>query len=838
MQDGSRALREAGALAPEHPDVKAAFYVIQEQQEVNVFLQLCHRFCNDGDVNAGREALRCCKSEKYVFPSGTPESGFRLLLDAKNAADGDTRDGLIAGLLHRCVAVRIDLARRLQKSEAVTFQTVYAIGDGSANGLTAVVLDHEAWRVWSDECSREVCEKDVFQLFVAKLMESGHDHDGRSLKGIARLLAVDAKKLATLMDEETFDTILSSTDVRLDIDVKSQATLAIAKYVEVSGKAGEEMLSRFITSRVSQATSSKLIYAFSAAAAMFPILPSVVAGLLLTEGFVPSLVPLLTKKIMSKTVEQAALEMLSAACIDGACREAISVHLTPWLQEFMRNANDERAGHAAVILAKTKGVTNGQKNLDPQEQHGDGKALLDVVATLQHMYLDGGDVDVRHSIEGLAYSSMQPSVKEKLVADKNFIRKLLESPNVDAAEVTTIFGTLSLLDNLTRYRPALSEEQKRMAQLKAYANASKPATQPDPLDDDDRVSKRCKVLLDAGTVDFLVRLNRFFLTQRPSQTSTNIIASILLSLSTKPETRGIITQQGGISLLILIHEQARNKTKSSATDLALKTQQTAAHALARILISLDPALVFGGGAGSPQVMSAMPPLLSLLNDPSTAENSNTPVFADTNSSRDLLPTFESLLALTNIVSSPDTHPAAGEIIRTSYPVVEDLLLSSNIHLQRAATQLICNLCTMPEGIQQLADGSKGAAKRIHILLALADVEDQGTRQAAGGALAMVTEFEGAAQAILDRRGTSNEGEEGVKGVEALLGLCQDEDAGVVHRGVVCVRNMVVLEGPVGVRAKDAVKEAGGVQTLQQVLRGSKDRAVLEVGVEALKVLMD
>jgi len=136
--------------------------------------------------------------------------------------------------------------------------------------------------------------------------------------------------------------------------------------------------------------------------------------------------------------------------------------------------------------------------------------------------------------------------------------------------------------------------------------------------------------------------------------------------------------------------------------------------------------------------------------------------------------------------------------------------------------------TAPLCIELFADGSPTARRRLHVLLALADVEDVATRRAAGGALAMVTEYDGAVRGILELE----------RGVMILLELCMDDDDGCVHRGVVAVRNLVCTEGDMGYSATRRVKEEGGVDVLKSVLSKTRMPAVLEVGVEALKKLVD
>ena len=132
-------------------------------------------------------------------------------------------------------------------------------------------------------------------------------------------------------------------------------------------------------------------------------------------------------------------------------------------------------------------------------------------------------------------------------------------------------------------------------------------------------------------------------------------------------------------------------------------------------------------SGSPPLSSTIRPLVTLLSPPpESATNASNP--------RDLLPTFESLLALTNLASTSDQEIGA-QIIRLAAPQIEELVLSSNLRICRAATELCCNLTLSPSGIALFASRTLEARRRIHILLALADHEDAATRRAAGGAIA-------------------------------------------------------------------------------------------------------
>lgn len=777
---------------------------INESQEIHPLLKLCQKFALQNDEDAGKEAVRYVNSVAGQLPDSAALESLKLVLDQNPGKLPLSQDDIIAGLIRQSPAVRRYFAGQLQQSVTKFFEAIYDKGDGSANCLDTVVLDTS---LWSSEEDRLRNEHDLFQLFVAKLMESGHDHDGRSLKGIARLLATDAEKLQHLVDEESFDAILSSLDHRLPIDVRSQATLATAKYLEISQQTGQKQFSDFVTSRVQKQRDEDFIIAFSAAAAVFPIVPSVTAALFLTEGFLQTLMPLLDRKLKNSKVQVAVLELLNAACIDRACREAISKYCSEWLSHIVSNGRDETPALAAVTLAKVKATENGTSASGSKIQD-ESNSVEELVVMFKNMMSEKTGTNMQNPIEGLAYASVKPAVKEQLARDQPFLQNLFKTLVENPEHTTLVFGGLTIILNLTNYLPNLSEEQKRISQLKAYANASKTSPSTDPLDNDQHVAIRCNAVVEAGVLPVLVESAK-----RSSASTRDLLSKILLSLSRGSRNRGVLAKQGAVKLLL-----SEKFMKAGESETSAQITQQAAHALARILISVNPAHVFSS-SGFPQLTSAIRPLIALLSPSELDSVSDKP--------RDLLPVFESLLALTNLASSPDTG-AAGSIVRLAWMTLEDLLLSNNTLIQRASCELVCNLMTTEQGVAKFADGSSRAGQRLHILLALADVVDLATRRAAGGALAMLTEYDVAAGAIIDRK----------RGVEILLGLCQDEEDEIIHRGIVCIRNLTCASGDIGVRGRRAVKDNGGVETLKGCLRRCSNPAILEVDVEALKPLVE
>lgn len=416
------------------------------------------------------------------------------------------------------------------------------------------------------------------------------------------------------------------------------------------------------------------------------------------------------------------------------------------------------------------------------------------------MLLKDPETTKRYSVEGLAYATIQPTVKEEIAKNQELLKTLVKILNEAPPKSPLTYGALSIFMNLTQYRPTQTEEEKKMTQLKAYANAAGKLAQPNPLNDDQHVSERCKRVFEAGLVPVLVTHSR-----HGSVASLSLIVSIISALSANTGSRGQLSQQGAVNLLIA----AWTALPESET----QARRTAAQALARILISTNPALVFGGTRARPQ-NSAIRPLISILPTDPAAEM------------RDLLPTFEALMALTNLASTDDDTRTT--IIRTAWPVVEEQQLSSNNMVSKAAVELICNLVQSIEGVALYAADNPQAANRLHILLALADAEDEGTRSAAGGALASLTAYDAIVLGILKRN----------RGVEVVLGLCKEGSEDLRHRGVFVLYNMVACEGEAGEKARKEVRDKNGVEILKECAKLSRRSEVVEVTVQALKVLLD
>ena len=820
LQKAAETLREASHLDPENAEVKARWTALQKQEDSGNVLALIRDYLSTDEVEFGQSALQALRQKE--LPPHDAEQTTELLLHAKGGPE--LLDTLTATLLSRNVPSRRAIATKLSANATEIFELTFLRGEETFRSFASIPLENT---LWTGKEQQETVQKDVFRLSVAKLIDAGAENLSRVMKCIARLLTLVPEIVAPIVDADVLDAIVLSLDIRLAAILRSQAMLATSKLLEATKERGEQLFSDFITERVAKQTNEDLILAFSAAAALFPVIPAVAAKLFLIDGFVQQLVPnleknweegaagkryvvdrftanhfhsslwsdtshngSLTSHRKSNTLETAALELLSAACVEKSCREAIKRYCAPWLENLAEEGQGSHQALAALILAKI-----------------DAESGENITAKLEQLVLSG-DSQTEQAIEGLAYTTLQANVKEEVAANEKLILQLVQALK---EQLAVCFGCLTVFSNLTAYRLSLSEEQKKLSQLKAYANSSKPAPV-DPLDDDTHVNARCKKILDANVVPALVACCK----QTTSPTNVALVVRIILALAKEQKNRAKMTQQGAVKLLLHIRDRIANTDKS--TSEASVIGREAAHALARLLISTNPSHIFSSSLPASSAVSGLVPLLSQDQD---------------NEQRNLLPTFEALLALTNLASMEDNSIRDLQL-RLLWSELEDhLLFSSNTLVQRASVELVCNLMASPTCVAKfVGDGSKREATRMRILLALADVEDFATRRAAGGALAMLTEWDAAVTAILDQKLGS-----GTSGIQVLLDMCADESDEMKHRGFACVTNVANTPGETGKHGVEQLKQEGGVSVLQEALKNTKNREVLAVGVEVLKLMM-
>jgi protein unc-45 len=221
-----------------------------------------------------------------------------------------------------------------------------------------------------------------------------------------------------------------------------------------------------------------------------------------------------------------------------------------------------------------------------------------------------------------------------------------------------------------------------------------------PADDDAMVARRASAVLKRGAVTALVSLTKDKAGKRANVGEA--MASILLHLATDTANRGAMVAQGAAAVLLPL---ANHGTAAGTA--------AAAQALAKLAITMDPALAFKGEKSAELIR----PLVKLLQ------------------SEDGLQNFEALLALTNLSSSSEELQER-LLLEGGLREIETHMFSDNTLIKRAATEAFCNLSQHPDVVAKCEQTTSG--DRVRVLLALADMPDFATRRAASGSLAILT----------------------------------------------------------------------------------------------------
>ncbi|KAJ7492331.1 microfilament motor [Mycena latifolia] len=533
--------------------------------------------------------------------------------------------------------------------------------------------------------------------------------------------------------------------------------------------------------------------------------------------------------------------LLSQACGHKPCRAIITSQTSQWLEVHSRDQGDPalRAATSIALVKLSRGRSGDGAETGLPEAQAQDDELADV---MKQLVISGDDQSsISDAVEGLAYLSVDPLVKDALSRDPIFLKRLfsLVPRRKSSAEpnTTLLYGILLTISNLCAYRPRLTEEQTQIEKLKRMAAANKSSQDPkgSAFDDDENVKTRVQRLVAAGVLDV-------FSGAVPGTESLGIrvvAGKALLNIIEDRENRGRVLQSGGAKLLGLIIKHAMSTLPASVDGQSNKkatldvTHLEPIQALAKLAITSSPVQVFGPNDGA--VYDAIRPFSLMLQHPSAT----------------LLQRFEALMALTNL--SSHSAEAASRIAKADGLLsnVELLLLEEHPLVRRASMELICNLISGSDAVFERYGGAvntSGTKSKLQIVLAMSDVADLGTRLAASGALATLTDAPSACEGLialqLERHrmlpilaqlidpSTSPENDDAQEIMET--------DPGLIHRGVVCARNVLLSIKDENTRKQIAKEagEAGLVKGLVNVMKSSPGDAILGPAMEALKCVMD
>ncbi|CAO3587936.1 unnamed protein product [Absidia cylindrospora] len=562
--------------------------------------------------------------------------------------------------------------------------------------------------------------------------------------------------------------------------------------------------------------------------AIFQTSVTVGAAILCQEGIVEDMMDVVEFEIVD--VQVAIMEVLAIASADKSCRKLIIKYASTWLAKVAASRDNGKTNPmlkaaAGTTLTKLSAQNASQQQQQKQKDQGDDESDIDasLERAMKGVHLDNNDLMenlkkvvtsqtsnssmMLTAVEGLAYSSVDPGVKESLADDSTFLKSLTAlSINVASRHSNPLlFGIGTILANITMYRPVLSEQQRQMKKLRDLANAKKSGgakstagaagggDEDDERELDKAVDRRVQKVVDQGCAMALMVLSK--------NSSINIrmmAAQTYLNLVTPQSVRGKLLQQGIVKGLVPL---AITVDKENNAQEPYKT--TATQALAKLAITTDPRLAFTAA----QMLDLVRPLLTLCKDDNQLRQ------------------FEGLMALTNMASMDDQvrYMIDGA---DGMAVFENLQLSSNDMVQRAATEMVCNMTFFEPVFERYSNpSSPGAQNRIRLLMILSDHEDVATRRAASGALAILANSVDACTMMTKVD----------KGYERIVRLIEEnEQVEVQHRGIEIIRCLVNHFGKQGV--DNLVKEQGD-RKLVEIVKKCQVNAIRGAAMEVLKLFV-
>lgn len=689
-----------------------------------------------------------------------------------------------------------------------------------------------------------------------------------------------------------------------DRDVSSLGLLALSKIVDMSHGTEDEKAARLkgvFDPLVSNAIAKNsedpadLVPAVSLLANLAPLAPGAVVDILtqplgLTkdekENDIDPLAVLLEFAELPSPLQPALGGLFAALAGTKQGRALVRSRALGWVEAASDASNAE--GDAQVLCAVTLSKLGRgeavpgepeEERLAREQQAEEGeeryaKQLISHVKTASP-----SSPALLSTLEGLSVLSTRPAVRDVLCSDPAFLKALLALSPVPHASGGSLpvtpresmvsldesaerpvdgalcYGLTTILDNLVARKPVLSAEDAQMDRLRRMALSGKTKDEADPHESEEAVKKRVDALVSAGVIPAMSGLVR-----AGSVRVKTGLGHLSLGIVDDRSHRASFVRDGGFRVLSHV---IRDLTAKDINKEALPALQ----ALAKMVISVPPQLLFPAPS-EVNALNALRPLELLL----------------CHSGSNLLQKFEALMALTNLASvnpefgdrivtaelpAPEnTLRGAGSSNKTKVvDVVETLMLDDNTLVQRAATELVCNLVNCEKGYM-LFSGESGAepanpraAARLGILLLLTDADDMATRQAASGALASLTDSAAACHSLLAGGGISTStkrsawdrvaelfapggAQEDDDGERLEVVSSEPPDVGLAHRGAVILANLTRYlasnEGE-GERKEQTLKMKEA-RVEEKLARGAKalmgggpeTKPALEAVLEALK----
>lgn len=477
-------------------------------------------------------------------------------------------------------------------------------------------------------------------------------------------------------------------------------------------------------------------------------------------------------------------QLLSTTASQQTARSLLqSLQAEAWLESVLQSENEDIRTVSCVALAKLLLSDTANK---PENFSRLNDLAEQLIATFAQS--DSTTKAYSASLEGIAILTLLPKVR-CLLFDAGVLPKLCK-PHVDtpkaaegsfgnlSAHVQNQFSIACIYCNITSYKPVASDTAtERLKQLAIQAGAQR-EQEVTGWESDDVVEARGALLIGGGIMDTMGALVRS--RSLNARRKTGVALANLTRCS--KQNRGILLQQGAATIFLNLARQEPTG-QTSASDHPNEDLLSSIQGLARLLITANPALALT----SALQLEAIQVLSTLF----VAQESN------------LLGVFEALMALTNLCSLSEearshfvTCQPSNMSTLDSVMLYDDSASKGHLMCRRAATQLACNLTMCEAGFAHFAGDadlsmssptmpSPKCQSRLHLLLALCDVDDMDTRMAASAALAMLTVSLKVCCLLIEKKEIRQ------RSLDILASLIdRSAPPGLRQRGLACISNII------------------------------------------------
>jgi len=655
-------------------------------------------------------------------------------------------------------------------------------------------------------------------------------------------------------------------------EVYSLVLLIIIKNLELFVKETTEIISSYLEILIDNEPDEMSITSFlnlvKCLESLFPILPSVSYTIYMSENC-KEIILFQVSKMSSTSLEYTSnqlitteiLKLVSSSCINEQCR---SFNYTNYLELLKIGTKLQGENVLEIRLLSSLGIIKLWNFIQLEKDlKNDSSINMSELSDILINYLRSADskmsdINLEYCVEGLAYLSLNTSVKQKLRKDENSIESILfilkKKTEVNDKNLLTnsslVYGLLLMLSNLTKLEVVTANSQKKTTNyLKNFAT-------PNNIDDDKDENQKsiqnfnCSLLKDYKVVDIMSKI-KVYKSFDSAGHQNNIISQVItiismISSSQDKSTKQELIKQGALNIILdyliknSIVKKDLNETRPiSSNDELIEIRLLALRSLARILISVNPSLAFK----KYDIKTCIPFLIELLGPDISQYTGSLEVAGDEKYLYDgvsNLDKYESLLALTNI-SAVQGNNGTNElrkliISKTFDKYLDNFIIDSDVpQIQKATWELISNLIMEPSLLVKFFNIEKqDNLKRLQLLIRLLNSTDELLQIVIGGLIANATsEFEMISQ-ILVQNVTLKEH---LMSIITNIFESQYLNDELLLRTSYILLNSVYCASNLGTEYADKFREDKKLKnSLGLALRSNKNKEILAIIIEIIKVV--